>query len=117
MSWVCKYIERDKTKTDPPSWQPFENTELLLFSLHQLVTKNKYETTNNICLIKIRTKHSSNTYTIEFSTNFYETDVTSHIFCYCHNFKREEARLPLLFSNCGNINKCWLTFGVLLLVF
>ena len=41
---------------------------LLLFSLHLLVTKNKYETTN-----------------------------ISHIFCYCHNFKRQEARLSLFF--------------------
>ena len=36
---------------------------------------------HNVCLIKIRSKHRSITYTTEFATIFYETDVTYH----CNN--------------------------------
>ena len=52
-------------------------------------------------------------------TKYETTNVSQSFFCYCHNFKREEARLFLLSSNCDNIikNVGWnLFFSQLLLM-
>ena len=39
----------------------------------------------------------------------YKTQIPAS-FCCCRNSKREEAKLSLLFLNCDNNKKCWLTY-------
>ena len=91
LEWHISFLDEIKnTRTDLSElkiWYLYVY-KLIFFPLHQPVTKNQNETSN----------------------------VSRRFLLHCHNFKREQARLSLLFSNRINIKKCQLTFGVSYLV-
>ena len=68
--WLISCSQVDLTYSqDSTTVNQFQIYESDLLSIRIFTTFWKV----NVCFIKIRSKHSSITYTIEFTTNFYET--------------------------------------------